>query len=222
MDSSKVVLKIRENILEGFRVFIGGTILRGDEGDLYNAALVISKKQIQYHNKTALVPFVESNPMGMKLDFNDFGFGRSYFGSLVSTITMPGVTIAICFEALFGERIAYKSNENPGLIFILSNEEWTKGGSNQFAKIARMRAIENRKYVIRATNCGVTSIISPDGKFTSKVVSNIGVNAIVDKVFQNNVKTFYMKNGDYIGRISLTTLTLICAIIFIKTSRFYF
>ena len=88
------------------------------------------------------------------------------------SITAKGAIIgtAICYEIAYSELVR-KSALKANLLLTLSNDTWfgKSIGPKQHFQIARMRAIENRKPLIRATNDGISALITADGKVLSLI-----------------------------------------------------
>lgn len=86
---------------------------------------------------------------------------------------------------------------------ILSNEIWTPGASKGLLQIASLRAIETRKYIVRSTINGFSSMIDPLGTIIEVPKSNKRISAFKFEVLPNRSLTFYMLYGDIIGQISI-------------------
>ncbi len=114
------------------------------------------------------------------------------------------ISIAICNDALFGEMISENCMNSGGQIMaILSNEIWTPGASKGLLQIASLRAIETRKYIVRSTINGFSSMIDPLGTIIEVPKSNKRISAFKFEVLPNRSLTFYMLYGDIIGQISI-------------------
>mgnify|MGYP001021298004 CR=1 FL=1 len=135
-----------------------------------NIALAISAEQgLQAYAKTHLVPFGEYVPGGfswfmdlMKMPMSDFSPGHARQPAL----DLAGQKIAanICYEDLFGEEII-RALPEATLLINLSNTAWFGDSlaQPQHLQIARMRALETGRTMLRATNTGMTAAIAPDG-----------------------------------------------------------
>ncbi len=139
--------------------------------EFFNSALLLADEIAVYH-KRHLVPFGEYLPMksmlGGILDFlripmSDFSSGNPVSPVFANERFKAG--ISICYEATFGREIISALPEAEFLIN-LSNDAWF-GDSlapHQHLQMARMRALETGRYLLRATNTGVTAIIDNEGR----------------------------------------------------------
>ena len=88
---------------------------------------------------------------------------------------------------------------------------------------AQLRAIETRKYIVRSANTGISSIINPQGEIENKI--NWDVRGIMKQKIQlNNKITFYVKHGDFLGRLSafLSVIVVLYYIVFILINKLIF
>ena len=106
--------------------------------------------------------------------------GNARQGNLTIVIDGEGFEVApaICYEIAYGESLRKRSIESSAIISV-SNDTWfgSTNGPWQHLQIAKVRAIENAKPVLRATNNGITAIIDKNGvivdalpQFTSSVL----------------------------------------------------
>lgn len=147
-----------------------GVPVRESEGRAYNALVSLSDPSGLYY-KRHLVPFGEYVP------FRDF-FGSAFdvLGAPMSDFT-PGqeahilnaagvpVGALICYEAVFGAEVTELLPEAQLLVNV-SNDAWfgSSLGPLQHFQMARMRAIETGRDLLRATNTGITAAVSYEGK----------------------------------------------------------
>ena len=154
-------------------LFITGSLFR-ENGRYHNSAIALGQGHGVYH-KRKLVPFGEYVPL------EEWLRGTISFFNLPTSIIKPGpteysslqselptamkLTPLICYEIVYPELARAKDNEHPVLI-TLSNDAWFGAsiGPLQHMQIAQMRALENQRYLLRATNTGITAVVSPDGK----------------------------------------------------------
>ncbi|MCX7176495.1 MAG: apolipoprotein N-acyltransferase [Proteobacteria bacterium] len=141
-----------------------------------NSAVALSADgRLQSYAKSHLVPFGEYVPPGfawflalMRMPMSDFSAGPAYQRPL----EIAGQRIApnICYEDLFGEEILGALPEATLLVNI-SNTAWFGDSlaQPQHLQIARMRAMETGRTMLRATNTGMTAAVRPDGMIAAEL-----------------------------------------------------
>ena len=191
--------------------------------DAYNSAIFIPDSgEVSIYHKTKLVPGAEKTPFPKLLDrlakvMVDLG-GVS--GSLGSKNTIHQFEInknkiqpLICYESIYGDLRKGKSN----LITIITNDGWWKNtaGHKQHFSYASLRAIEQRKTIVRSANTGISGVINEKGEVVkqSKWDEVICLSATVNV---NNISTFYSIHGDYLGRISVFIAFMLLIVAFTK------
>jgi apolipoprotein N-acyltransferase len=145
-------------------------------GPYYNSMLALGEGNGIY-NKTRLVPFGEYVPFEAVIrglnNFFDLPMSSFSLGSQnQQPLTAAGVNIstAICYEIAYQDLVA-RNTRNTSILLTVSNDAWF-GDSiapSQHMQMARMRAIENAKPVIRGTNNGITALIDHQGHVTSQL-----------------------------------------------------
>ncbi|WP_185866612.1 apolipoprotein N-acyltransferase [Blattabacterium cuenoti] len=192
--------------------------------DIFNSVIQIgtSDDNIEIHHKSKLVPAVETFPYKGIL-FPILGNILLNFGGSVMehgkqeepvVFIHPdlGIKVApiICYESIFGEYVSKFFKKNAEFMIIITNDGWWgfSQGYKQHLYYARLRAIENRKYIARSANTGVSCIIDDKGQILSFLpYGRDGV--LSSKVRLNRKKTFYIKYGDYFSKISIITSIII-------------
>lgn len=186
----------------------------GNYYDAFNTALFIENdSRIQKYHKTQLVPGVERVPFPFFVDvFGDFavdlGGTTGTLGTqkqrTIFTSKINGMKIApiICYESVFGEYITEFISNGANLIAIITNDGWWKDspGYRQHMHYARVRAIETRRNIVRSANTGISGFIDSKGKIT-KQTNWWEPDVIEAKVKLSDEITFYVKSGDFIGRL---------------------
>ncbi len=207
-------------------------IFRGGPGryDYFNTALQIDASgEIPLYHKSMLVTGVEKMPHMKYLGFledlvvNLGGTTRGngsqeYRDAFPSPHDSTRVGPVICWESVFGEYVTdYVSDAGANFIFIITNDGWWKktAGYRQHNSYARLRAIENRRSVARSANTGISSLIDQRGVELARIGwwERSGIRGTLNK---NDKLTFYVKHGDYLGRIAvlLTVILLLYSIVF--------
>jgi apolipoprotein N-acyltransferase len=147
-------------------------------GLYYNSVVGLGYASGSYH-KQHLVPFGEYVPFEQWLRgaIAFFDLPMSSFSpgpDIQEPIVANGITIAtaICYEIAFPDLVA-KSAGNVNLLLTVSNDTWfgRSIGPQQHFQMARMRALENGKPLIRATNDGITALVNARGKVVSTIPS---------------------------------------------------
>lgn len=186
--------------------------------DTYNSAIMIEPgkdiKKSTIHKKVKLVPFSERTPYQEHLaflkDVIKWGVGISgwQFGTeqTIFTINDSAKNIntkfatLICFESVFSEFVSQFAKDGAEFFIIVTNDGWwgDNAGPIQHEQYAILRAIENRKWIARCAQTGVSCFIDPLGNVYDRIPYwNEG--EIKRTIFTNTEKTFYAQNGDIIG-----------------------
>ncbi len=181
----------------------------------YNAALQIdSTRVIQHYFKSQLVVGVEKMPYARYLRFlNNLiirlgGTTRGWAAQkerevFISPQDSVRVAPVICWESVFGEYVTEYIKKGANFIFVITNDGWWRDtpGYRQHNGISRIRAIETRRSIARSANTGISCFINQRGD----VLEQLGwwqKGALKGVINANNKQTFYVRHGDYIGRIA--------------------
>lgn len=183
--------------------------------DRFNTAIFIDRDgHDQIYHKSKLVVGVEKMPFTKYLGFlNDIviniggttgSLGRQSEPS--NFVSKDGTQVApvICYESIFGEYVTGYVQKGAELIFIITNDGWWKNtpGYKQHMSFARLRAIETRRSIARSANTGISCFINQRGDVFQPTGWWVEA-AIKGTINANDKITFYVKYGDFIGRISL-------------------
>jgi len=165
---------LQANIREQPKTLIFGIMERDFElREIYNSVVMLDDQGRQIYRKRHLVPFGEYFPVPdfvrqwmrlMSLPTSDMSAG-SDDQTLFETLSGDKMAVAICYEDAFGAEQLYALPEASVLLNV-SNDAWF-GDSiapHQHLEIARMRALEAGRFVVRATNNGVSAFIGPKGE----------------------------------------------------------
>lgn len=139
----------------------------------YNAVISVDQQaQIQAaYYKMHLVPFGEYLPYGHLFDFLGplLGeIGTFAAGSDFVTFTLNGVRFGslICFEDLFMENSRQMVRHGADVLINFTNDAWYARSSAVYHHLvpSQLRALENRRTLLRVTNTGLTAVIAPSGE----------------------------------------------------------
>ncbi len=143
----------------------------GNTDTYYNSVIALGYGQGTYH-KQRLVPFGEYVPMEKVLRgliaFFDLPMSSFSAGPPAQAPLRAGayrVAPFICYEIVYPDLVAVGAR-NADLLLTISNDSWFGAsiGPLQHLQMAQMRALENGRYLLRATNNGVSAIISERGR----------------------------------------------------------
>jgi len=191
----------------------------------YNSSVLISQDSIflPYH-KLKLVPMGEYIPLSNifpKLKSLNIGQANFTPGDEYRLFNVNGINIAsmICFESTFPYLSRRFVNNGAEILTYLVNDGWYKSlpGPYQHSKQAIYRSIENRRYVIRSTNTGISMIIDPFGNIVKQLSLN-RQGTISSKVYANKSVTFYTKYGDIFIQL-IVFITLVSLVVKLRNKK---
>ncbi len=156
------------------------------------------------YDKMHLVPFGEYTPYKQL-----FFFAGHLLDQLV---LVPGMQrrvfsveghrygVFICYESIFGDEIREFAQSGAQVLVNLSDDGWYGDTSAPWEHLdmARMRAIENRRWLLRDTNTGLTASIDPQGRIVAALPRHVRDAIEVPFGYRSNL-TFYTRHGDWIG-----------------------
>ncbi len=179
-----------------------GVPREASDGRFYNSLVSVGTRRAVY-DKRHLVPFGEYLPLKPVLqplvDWLDIpvsNFSRGMPGQTSLEVAGQRVGVSICYEAAFGAEIIDALPEATMLVNV-SNDAWF-GDSiapPQHLQIARMRAIEGGRYLLRATNTGISAVIGPYGELVARS-RQFEVETVQAAVFPMRGATPYVRFGD--------------------------
>ena len=117
----------------------------------------------------------------------------------------------ICYESIFGDEIRQFSKAGADVLINISNDGWYGDTSApwQHLNMVRMRALENHRWILRATNTGITSVIDPSGRVVAAAPRHIRTAIRVPFSYEHDL-TFYAAHGDILPWLcGLVTLAAI-------------
>ncbi|WP_164981495.1 apolipoprotein N-acyltransferase [Silvibacterium dinghuense] len=173
----------------------------------FNSATIFntSGDRIGRYDKIHLVPWGEYIP------FKDLFFfahkltrqaGNFTHGNHRSVYSLNGhrYGVFICYESIFADEVRHFADNGAEVFVNISDDGWYGDTSApwQHLNMARMRAIENHRWLVRDTNTGVTSVIDPEGRLLTSAPRGIFTSLAVQYGFRNDV-TFYTRHGDLFG-----------------------
>ena len=201
-----------------FGLLLGSVDFDPDKREDYNTAVLLTGRGSahQSYRKMHLVPFGEYLPLRPvfgrflgELVPGDFTPGREY---TLLHLPEPSTDIAtlICFEDTLGELTRHFALQGAQVLVNITNDGWfghTPGAEQHLAN-AVLRAVENRRPLIRCGNTGVTGEVLPSGRVDRWLpLFREGFAAREIRVPKHPHATFYTRHGDWLSHIAIA-LTL--------------
>ena len=192
-----------------------GIFDRNDQGRLLNSVVSLNDGQSSVYYKRHLVPLGEYIPLRFLIEFFN-RFVKIPMSDIISgeedqpLLTAAGVPlgVSICFEEAFS-RDVLKDLPQAAVLLNVSNDAWFEDSiePHQHHAIARMRALETGRYMIRATNTGITSFIGPQGRVIRQL-PQFERGVLRAEVLPMQGATPYVRWGDWLG-VGLSVLLLV-------------
>jgi len=181
--------------------------------EAFNTAFATdSSDRFELYHKSKLVPGVESLPSWLSFlsdVFDDLGgttgsLGRSKEADVFSFAGNPyHPAPIICYESIYSDYVADYCRKGADIITVITNDGWwgNTPGYHQHMNMSRLRAIENRKWVARSANTGISCFIDPAGNPLQAKPWDMAA-AIKMPVEPVDAKTFYTRYGDWMSRFA--------------------
>ena len=151
-----------------------GILRESDDGTAYyNSVLSLSDAGVGWYNKSHLVPFAEFFPVpGVFMKILNVPYGDLTHGARhQAPLSAAGLKLlaTICYEDAYGSGQLAELGAADALVNV-TNDAWFRHSSARFQhfQIARMRAIESGRYMLRAANDGISAVIGPHGEVVAE------------------------------------------------------
>jgi len=194
------------------KVIITGLFTK--EGNKFFNSMVFFTQKIDIYNKRKLVPFGEYTPWydsvieltkSLNIPLSNLSHGLNnqkdiYFKNIK-------IIPIICFESTFPNLI--NSDDNKELLINVSNDSWFGDtfAPYQHLQISQVRALEFNRFMLRATNTGISAFINNNGKVLDYIPNNTE-GSITGRIPINNSISVYSRYGD-IGILMLLFFSLL-------------
>ena len=174
------------------------------------------------YDKMHLVPFGEYVPFKRLFFFAGHLLDEvGTFAAGTSRRTFGPFGVFICYESIFGDELRDFPRLGASVLVNISNDGWYGDTSApwQHLNMVRMRAIENHRWVLRATNTGVTAAIDPTGRVIVAAPRHLRT-AIRVPFFYEHDLTFYVRHGDWFAWLcTLVSLAVLAFSLARRTPR---
>jgi apolipoprotein N-acyltransferase len=199
--------------------------------DAFNTAVNIeNSSKIQLYHKSKLVPGAEMIPFSaamsfLKPAFEHLGgatgsYGRQDSAGVFYSQEGIGVDPVICYESIWGDYVAQSVRQGAQFIAIITNDGWWENtsGKDQHLDYAKLRAIENRRWVCRSANTGISAFINQRGDIVKQSGWWVRT-ALKQDINLNSDLTFYSRFGDYLPKMTNVLALLALAWLLVKMWR---
>lgn len=191
----------------------------------YNSAILIDPQgqRVFTYDKIHLVPFGEYEPFPLIHSVvasvsDEVGSFRK--GSKYSVAHLPGgytFGAFICYEAIYPGEVRRFAANGAELYVNISNDGWfgRSAAPEQHLRMARVRSVENRRWLLRVTNNGFTASVDPYGRIFSPLPPD--VRAAVDLPYDFRMdETLYTHFGDWFAWLCVLVSVILVALTFRK------
>ncbi|MGH9658483.1 MAG: apolipoprotein N-acyltransferase, partial [Bryobacteraceae bacterium] len=184
--------------------FLLGVVGRATDGAPLNSALLLSPQgePVSRYDKIELVPFGEYVPWPFRFagkvtdEVGDFRAGREV---VVSRLGERRLASFICYESAFPRLVRRSVAAGAEVLVNLSNDGYfgrSPSARGQHLLLVRMRAAENARWILRATNDGITAAVDPAGRVVDRLPPFVETAARAQFSYRTE-QTFYTRYGDW-------------------------
>jgi apolipoprotein N-acyltransferase len=182
---------------------------------IHKSKLVLGVEKIPFSN---IFPQLEQ--MSIELGGSSGSLGIQDNGPSVMSSNGTKFAPVVCYESIYGDFLRRQCKQDAGFIAIITNDGWWKDtpGYKQHFAFARLRAIENRKYVVRSANTGKSGVINQRGD----VLRETGwwkKTAFRETIHLSDRKTIYQYLGDYIAYFAVIGFMVFLGLSWIQILR---
>jgi apolipoprotein N-acyltransferase len=188
----------------------------------YNSAVLVDPQgqKVFVYDKRHLVPFGEYEPFPLihrVVQSVSDEVGGFHKGKVASVGLLPGgykFAAYICYEAIYGGEIREFAANGANLFINISNDGWfdKSAAAEQHLRMARVRAVENRRWLLRVTNSGITAAVDPYGKIYESIPRDVRGAVDLPYDFRTDI-TLYTRLGDWFAWMCV----LVSAILLLQT-----
>jgi apolipoprotein N-acyltransferase len=188
-------------------LLVGGPRRDDDTGELHNAAYTIDAGGVvATYDKVRLVPFAEYAPLGLRA----LAGPTATFTPGAAPFPVPHprgpLGVLICYEVLHPDLARALVRRGARLLVNISNDAWadTEGGAEatQTFSMAVFRAVETRRWVVRAATTGISGVIAPTGLIGPTLDAGTA-DVLPAAVAPRGDVTPYVRFGDVFARVCM-------------------
>lgn len=195
--------------------------IENSNGYFNTMELITEGKMRQEYSKQVLLPFGEYIPFEESMPWlsNLFPYAPNYKkGTQTGLLSVKGkndlinVVPLICYEVVFSDLVGEGVQSGGELLINSSNDAWfnNQAGKKTHYALAIFRSIEYRKHLVRATNNGISGIITPYGSLIgSSAIDNNSLGYSVNQLDLKPIESFYSKYPNLIKYLLLSLALVI-------------
>jgi len=186
------------------------SVITGASSGRFNSVFGLADGRItNRYDKVYLVPYGEGIPLEGPLNaiynpiYRSFGLAPSgrLPGDSFVPLTLPNAIAAayVCYESVFPQVARNMVAQGAEVLVNISNDAWfgVGSGAEQHFAMGTMRAIETRRYLLRAGNDGITAVIDPLGRTTERI-PRFAASGLLGEYALSSFLTPYVLYGDWL------------------------
>jgi apolipoprotein N-acyltransferase len=191
----------------------------------YNSAAMLNElgQRTFSYDKMHLVPFGEYEPfpfIHQVVTSVSEEVGGFHKGKIRSVGRLPNgntFSVFICYEAIYPGEVRAFTDRGAQLLINISNDGWfgTSSAAEQHLRMARVRAVENRRWLLRDTNSGISASIDPYGNVTRVMRRDVRDSADLAYDFRTD-RTLYASLDDWFAWMCVIVSAILVGITFRK------
>lgn len=193
----------------------------------YNSSVLLNAlgQRTFTYDKIHLVPFGEYEPFPLihqvvtSVSEEVGGFHKGKERSVGKFPNGNTFSVFICYEAIYADEVRAFVANGAQLLINISNDGWfgTSAAAEQHLRMARVRAVENRRWLLRDTNSGITASIDPYGNITRVLSRDVRDSADLPYDFRTD-ETFYTRFNDWFAWMCVAVSVILILMTFRKVN----
>jgi apolipoprotein N-acyltransferase len=205
-------------------------VVKGRQQNLlvpYNSAAMLNElgQPAFFYDKIHLVPFGEYEPFPFihqvvtSVSEEVGGFHKGKERAVGRFPNGHTFSVFICYEAIYPGEIRSFADRGAQVLINISNDGWfgTSEAAEQHLRMARVRAVENRRWLVRDTNSGISASIDPYGNITRVLGRDVRGSADLPYDFRAD-KTFYTRFNDWFAWMCVAVSVILVLLTFRKVN----
>jgi apolipoprotein N-acyltransferase len=226
--ASTLAIRFHHPFLAGVVEFKQAPSTNGDAHNAvvpYNSAILLDAQgqRVFTYDKIHLVPFGEYEPFplihavvaSVSGEVGGFRKGTTYsVGHLPNNYSFGTF---ICYEAIYPGEVRHFAANGAQLYINISNDGWfgRSAAAEQHLRMARVRAVENRRWLLRVTNSGITASVDPYGRISRGLPRDVRGSTDLPYDFRTD-ETIYTRFGDWFAWLCVIVSVILLATTFTK------